>query len=114
AIALIGQHLRADACHQQTNTCHTPDALHAIPHCGLGLEHETGKASPGSGTSYQSQEVSSQVKTQAKEKGRPVGHPLRISSWRNAFGVGSPHAVVSTVCGLEAGSTLLGWRPRHA
>ncbi|OXS20792.1 hypothetical protein CGU37_16915 [Pseudomonas fluorescens] len=50
----------------------------------------------------------------AKEKGRPVGHPLRISSWLNAFDVGSPHAVLWTVCSLEAGSTLLGWRPQRA
>jgi hypothetical protein len=27
-------YLRADGHHQQTYTCHTPDALHAIPHCG--------------------------------------------------------------------------------
>jgi len=53
---LFSHHLRADGDHQQTNTCHTPDALHAIPHCGLGLEHETGKASPGSETGYQSRE----------------------------------------------------------
>jgi len=31
---LVGHHLRADGDHQQTYTCHTPDALHAIPHCG--------------------------------------------------------------------------------
>ena len=33
---VVGHHLRADGDHQQTYTCHTPDALHAIPHCGLG------------------------------------------------------------------------------
>jgi len=32
----------------------------------------------------------------------------------NAFDVGSPHAVLWTVCSLEAGSTLLGWRPQPA
>jgi hypothetical protein len=50
----------------------------------------------------------------AKRKGRPVGHPLRTSSGLNAYDVGSPHAVLWTVCSLEAGSTLLGWRPQQA
>ncbi|OPA97486.1 hypothetical protein BFW87_07290 [Pseudomonas fluorescens] len=49
-----------------------------------------------------------------KKKGRPVGHPLRILSVLNAFDVGSPHAVLWTVCSLEAGSTLLGRRPQQA
>lgn len=32
----------------------------------------------------------------------------------NAFDVGSPHAVLWTVCSLEAGSTLLGRRLQRA
>ena len=31
---VVGHHVRANGHHQQTYTCHTPDALHAIPHCG--------------------------------------------------------------------------------
>jgi hypothetical protein len=58
-ITLVGHNLRTNGDHQQTYTCQTPDALHAIPHCGLGPVHETGKAGPGSRTGYQ----------QAKEKG---------------------------------------------
>lgn len=54
------------------------------------------------------------AKDARKEKGRPVGHPLRTSSMLNAFDVGSPHAVLWTVCSLEAGSTLLGRRPQRA
>ena len=50
----------------------------------------------------------------AKRKGQPVGRPLRTSSWLNAYDVGSPHAVLWTVCSLEAGSTLLGRRPQRA
>ncbi|RMP74398.1 hypothetical protein ALQ17_05356 [Pseudomonas fluorescens] len=58
-VTFVGHCLGANGDHQQTYTCHTPDALHAIPHCGLGPVHETGKARPGSRTGYQ----------QAKEKG---------------------------------------------
>ena len=57
--SLVSHHLRTQGDHQHTYTCQTPDALHAIPHCGLGPVHETGKARPGSRTGYQ----------QAKEKG---------------------------------------------
>ncbi|MFW0755733.1 hypothetical protein ACN1C3_13430 [Pseudomonas sp. H11T01] len=44
-IPFPSQQLRADTHAQQTNTCQTPDArLHAIPHCGSGPIHKTGKA----------------------------------------------------------------------
>jgi hypothetical protein len=55
---IIGERLRADTYTQQTNTGQTPDArLHALPHCGLGLVHETGKAQAGSATGYQSRNL---------------------------------------------------------
>ena len=69
SVGMGGHYLCADTDHQHTNTCHTPDALHAFPHCGLGLDHETGKASPGSETGYQSRELFSEGKTRTKKKG---------------------------------------------
>jgi hypothetical protein len=46
---LLGQRLRADTHAKQSNTCQTPDGrLHAVPHCGSGPIHKTGKASGGS------------------------------------------------------------------
>lgn len=57
----VGHHLRTNGDHQQTNTCQTPDALHAIPHCGLGPTRKTGKPGPGSATGYQSRELFSQA-----------------------------------------------------
>lgn len=58
---VVGHHLRTNAHHQQTNTRQTPDALHAIPHCGLGPTRKTGKPGPGSARGYQSRELFSQA-----------------------------------------------------
>lgn len=48
----------------------------------------------------------------AHKKRGPLGPLLGISSWLNAFDVGSPHIVFWTVCSPGAFPTLLGWRPQ--
>jgi hypothetical protein len=60
-ISFVGHCLRANGHHQQTNTCQTPDALHALPHCRLGPIAKTEKQEPGSATGYQSREQFSQA-----------------------------------------------------
>jgi len=56
------------------------------------------------------QVISHENNFRTNKKGRPVGRPLRFSSWLNAFDVGSPHPVLWTVCSPGAGATRWGWR----
>jgi len=53
------------------------------------------------------------IKSERKKR-EPTGSLLNTSSVRDAFDVGSPHAVFWTVCSPGACSTLLGWWPQLA